>query len=130
MRVDAHVSTRELDPVTTFAPRNILRRGEESSTNTLPTKIVAHVHALEFTAPPTRVLQVRKNHHLTHTDDFAVEVRDEYVTATTSRLFNRAPVVLDAVFVLYFGRERTALNHERCGTDVAMFDWSNDDTHA
>jgi len=105
MRVEANVATRELHPIATLTSSERLGRREELGTHATASLVGSHVHTFEFAAPPSGVLEVGKDHDLTDAYHLVPVRRDEHVTTTTSRLFDRVPVLRHLVLVLELRRE-------------------------
>ncbi len=129
MRVESHIAARELHPVAALAPSKCLGRRKKLSAYSLTPAVVAHVHALKFTAPPSGVLEVGKDHDLTDTHYFVSVRRDQDITATPTRFLDRGPVPLDVVLIFEPRRERTALDDQRRRPYIVSLDGSNDDVH-
>jgi hypothetical protein len=99
-----------LYPVATLFASERFGALEQHRADTQTALVASNVHALELTTPPTGVLKVGKDHHLTQAHDFTVNLGHQHLAATASRLFHGPPVSVDVVLVLSFGRHGAALD--------------------
>jgi len=102
VRVEANVATGQLHAVAALSSSECFSRCKKSRANAETALVASYVHALELAAPSARVLEVLKHEDLTHAYHFPIHLGHEYVTATTTRLFDGRPVRVDVRLVLYF----------------------------
>jgi hypothetical protein len=104
VRVLSDVATRQLHAVAAALACERFRGEEQHCANTFAAPVASHVHALEFTAPSTGVLEVLKDDDLADAHDLAVIVGDQDVTMLSARPFDGAPVRVDVILVFDVGR--------------------------
>jgi hypothetical protein len=59
----------------------------------------------EFGAPPSGVLKVREDHHLSDAHHLLINNGDEYVATTSTCFLNRVPVAFNFGLVFTVGRQ-------------------------
>jgi len=129
VRVFSDVTARQLHSVTTALASERFGGEEKHRANPFCAPIASNVHALEFTAPPTGVLEVLKDNDLTDAHNLTVNVGDQDVAVLSTRCLNGAPVGVDVVLIFKVGRERPASHHQRRRSYIVLVDRANRNCH-